>query len=444
MTPGIGIAPGNVVKSFGTNDNDFDDKKTKDVTELNKAVWKQLMIRANDPTDEVQIQTFTIYTKPSDGGTDSDGLTGIGLSRTVTLVLRNPWDYIRMETFPGQWNDDSEWPDYDPDESPEDPNVNYYVGAQKGAPLTIFWELPAGLPEAMFPLDFQIESDRQNIENAGVGNAVVQSGPSLFKDDKGITDSRISYIKTVRWEDYAPDGESTPQSRIIRARFVTTTNIENLNGDEYLSTVRIHNPYFNDLDDQFLRNQRIVVDTYENSFSYDFTDSVFNPVSSDFSDRAPNGGKSVTYTYDGHDITLYNARASSNANAQTQNITAIAGQYILFRYGTNTFTFSLGSTRPAEESGYTISFDEAIIEIEASDNSDDGSATDGIIKVSTTSGSVSPSTYSVNTKGIKTFSVKGMTAAKPTITIQPNDNNSKIRFYNIKVTEKYSKTWNQN
>ena len=110
----------------------------------------------------------------------------------------------------------------------------------------------------------------------------------------------------------------------------------------------------------------------------------------------------------------------------------------------NTFTFSLGSTRPAEESGYTISFDEAIIEIEASDNSDDGSATDGIIKVSTTSGSVSPSTSSVNTKDIKTFSVKGMTAAKPTITIQPNDNNSKIRFYNIKVTEKYSKIWNQN
>lgn len=252
-TTGIGISTGSVVKSFGSNADDYNDGKSTDVTERNGSEWKQLMICAKDPTDEVQIQTFTIYTTPADAGTNSDGLSGIGLNRTITLVLRNPWDYIRLETFPGQWDDDSKWPDYDPDDSPTDPNVNYFVGSEKGAPLTVFWELPAGLPEAMFPLEFQIESDRQNIENAGAGNAVVKSGPSLFE---GVSDSRISYIKTVTWSDYAPDGEnSTPDSRIIRARFVTTTNITSLEKDEYLSTIRIHNPYFNDKDDQFMRSQ---------------------------------------------------------------------------------------------------------------------------------------------------------------------------------------------
>lgn len=268
-TQGIGIALGNVIKAFGTNvvdgdaENSYTDQEAVVITERDGSEWRNVMIKANDPSDELQIQTFTIYTEPANAGTASDGQTGIGLSRTVNLVLRNPWNFIRMEVFPGHWTDDSQWPDYDPDDAPSDPDVNYYVGSAIGAPLTIFWELPAGLPEAMFPLQFQIESDRQNIENAGVGNAVVQSGPSLFS---GVADSRISYIKTVNWQDYAPDGESsTESSRIIRARFTTTTNIDSpsIYGDAKVSMVRLHNPYFNDIDDQFERNKNQFVDNRE-------------------------------------------------------------------------------------------------------------------------------------------------------------------------------------
>lgn len=266
-TPGIGLEPGNVVKDFGSNfiegdkEGNYTDRLSSPYTEpRDGSEWRSVSIKANDPTDELQIQSFTIYTKPADAGTSSNGQTGMGLSRTVNLILRQPWNFIRMEVFPGHWEDDSQWPDYDPDDYPSDPDVNYYVGSEIGARLTVFWELPAGLPEAMFPLQFQLESDRQNIENAGIGNAVVQFGPSLFKD---VTDSRISYIKTVTWRDYAPDGEnSTEASRIVRARFTTTTNIDNpsIFGDAKVSMVKLHNPYFHDIDDQFERNKNKTVE----------------------------------------------------------------------------------------------------------------------------------------------------------------------------------------
>lgn len=289
---GIGIQNGDsdIIKDFGVNESydeygkvvvgsSYTDKLSKTVNdEVDGSEWMSVKLKVADPTEELRMQSFTIYTGPGDSGTNTNGQQGLGLSRTINLVLRNPWDYLRMEVFPGLWYNDSEWPDYDPDDELKDrPDVNYYVGSELGAPLTVFWELPAGLPEAMFPLEFQIESDRQNIENAGVGNALVQTGPSLFD---GVTDSRISFIKTVTWSDYAPDGESTPASRIIRARFVTTTNINSLQGyDAVVSTVKIHNPYFNDTSDMFERNQDKNVDVLprEKSMSSD-------PIEWNFSD----------------------------------------------------------------------------------------------------------------------------------------------------------------
>lgn len=234
--PGIGIEQGDVVDRWEVTSSPGDD-------------WYKIRIWFKEPTIELKQQNFTIYTAP-----DNDPNGTVGLSRTISLVLRLPWDFVDMETYPGLWEDDTQFPDYNPSDTPSDPKVSYYIGPEKGAPLTIFYELPAGLPEALFPMYFQFESDRQNIEGAGVSTAVVSSGPSLFPN---VFDYRISYIKEITWEDYTGGtGErSTPESRILRTRFVTTTAISNLPGQSYVTTVRLHNEYFNDITDQFERDQ---------------------------------------------------------------------------------------------------------------------------------------------------------------------------------------------
>ena len=231
-----------------TEDNNYIDDRTG-------LKWTNLHLKFIEPTEELKEQKFTVYTPPKNY---SDGTSSIGLSRTINLVVRLPWDYERVRIYPGEWEDDTKFPDWTPGTTPGDSeDGDIYIGPNKGDALTLFFELPSGLPESMFPLQFVIESDRQNIENAGAGNAAVQNGESLFKAE-GVNDLRIQYVKTVLWSDYAPDGESsTPKSRIIRARFLTTTNMASYppNITSVTTTVRMHNPAFNDVDYKFVRKK---------------------------------------------------------------------------------------------------------------------------------------------------------------------------------------------
>lgn len=219
----IGIAKGDVVYDWeGPTEVTIDGEK-----------WYEIHIIFNEPTNILQQQSFTIFSSP-----DPNNPAGtMGLSRTISLVLRRPWMFNRLQVFSGQYNDDTSWPAAGYGDT--------YVGPEKGAHLTIFFDLPAGLPEAIFPLEFTFEADRQNIENDGIGTAVVQSGPSLFW---GVYDHRISYVKTITWQQYTGDDNetSTPASRIQRARFVTTTALSNLNVTETTTEVIVHNPYFSD------------------------------------------------------------------------------------------------------------------------------------------------------------------------------------------------------
>ena len=241
VEPGIGIAPGDVIKSYTIGSQDSDG-------------WTTIHIEFNDPSDELKTQSFTIYSEPVYVDGVIPETNTVGLSRTINLVLRNKWEFLDMEIVPGLKWDEDEWPNYNPgSDTPSADDVNYYIGPEKGAPLTVFYKLPSGLPRAIFPLNFTFESDKQNIENAGEGTAVVQSGPSLFPN---VYDHRISYVKTLTWEEYAVnDGESTVASRIQRARFVTTTAIQSLPGTSYITTVLLHNDYFNDMTDKFERRE---------------------------------------------------------------------------------------------------------------------------------------------------------------------------------------------
>ena len=225
------------------------------IKDANNQNWSQIFIKTQDPTDELQQFSFYVFSQPGDQLPTPDPNGTLGLSRKINIILRNPWDYLQAAVYPGEWANDKAFPDYNPD---TDENGNPYVGPEQGAPLTLFLELPAGLPEAMFPLSFTVESDRQNIENTGAGNAVVESGSSLFE---GVAESRLKYTKTITWLDYAPDREnSTAESRVIRMRFKTTTNISSLVGNNYLTTLRIYNDYFNMTDVTFVRDQDKNVD----------------------------------------------------------------------------------------------------------------------------------------------------------------------------------------
>lgn len=221
---------GSIVK--GQNETDYNGPTER--------IWEVLELTPNTPTAEQQVSQILLY-KPK------------GLSRRITFYLRQPWEFDgQILTYPGQ-HDHRE---ADKATGQLTPGV---VSDQGNKPLTIFFKLPIGLPKAMFPLQFVIESNRQNIENDKNGTIVVQSSTSLFKDEpEGITDIRIQYVKTVTWEEYDPDNKGDADSttdnydskgnyigNIVRCRFLTITDLSDTGDDQNpVTTVLIDNPYF--------------------------------------------------------------------------------------------------------------------------------------------------------------------------------------------------------
>ena len=216
--------------------------------------WNEYEVTGGEPTDLLRQQSVYVYR----GERSMPGQTPeYGLYRVITFFSHTPWPFVHMDTFPGLGNDF--------DEAPWDwSNEWREVGQSAGSPLTLFFELPAGLPQALFPLEFVIESDRQNIQNAYVGNAAVRSVPaaeSLFYAVGAAdnpTTSRIQYVKTVTWADYY--GEYSEEqigtgSSVVRCRFLTITDLaqdgigvpdeDGNTGDSKSQTrLRVANPYF--------------------------------------------------------------------------------------------------------------------------------------------------------------------------------------------------------
>lgn len=214
--------------------------------------WNKYIVQGKTPDEQLRQQTIYIYRGKKD--------TGYGLYRVVNFFSHLPWEFVHIDTYAGLWEDPTKNPKWD-EWANEDQKRE--VDHQKGAPLTLFFELPAGLPQAIFPLEFVVESDRQNIQNAYVGSSVVRSVPaeeSLFATDPTIgkpTTSRIQYVKTVTWEDYY--GEYNDElvgkgNAIVRCRFYTITDL-NQDGVGGAGTtgksetvLRVYNPYFGTYD----------------------------------------------------------------------------------------------------------------------------------------------------------------------------------------------------
>lgn len=212
---------------------------------VNNSQWVKYTIYPNEPSNETKNQSFTI-------------IDDNGLSRAINLTLRNPWEIGDIWVTPGAKNT----PDY---------STTQDVSGNQKAELTVYFNLPDGIPEFIFPLTFQLESDRQNIENNPIGTLVVSTGETLFKDAAGkpVTDDpQNSYLKTVSYKEYVHlykgetneiDESSVNSKHRIRCRFKTIWSLSSLPGspDERETTVAVYNPYFNFKTVAFMRKKSV-------------------------------------------------------------------------------------------------------------------------------------------------------------------------------------------
>lgn len=206
-----GLEAGAVVKSF---------TEPKVFTDAQGVSWMAVTITPNEPSATNRTQSFTVVDRN-------------GLGRTISLVLHNPWNYGKADVYPGTSN--------------TRPATGMgTAGSAAGDALTVYFDLPDGLPEEMFPLRFQLEANPQNIENNPIGTLVVYTGPSLFESNNGVP--AISYVKTVSWAEYnylykagggnEVDINSPNPNHTVRCRFRTIT------AGTGKTEVIIHNPYF--------------------------------------------------------------------------------------------------------------------------------------------------------------------------------------------------------
>ena len=254
-----GTANGDVIESV-TKGPERKEEIMQGTTKVTRE-WENLQIKTKVPGPVLKYQTLTLYYEN-------------GLSRTIKFYMQEPWTLENAVTYGAQLDHREEEPD------PNTPAGQYpnHISRHAGENLTIFFQLPPALPKAMFPLEFVIESNRQNIENDKVGTIAVRSGASMFEESSG--EIRIQYVKTVRWEEYDPDNdlhETDPESTDdnyapnpdypdksneqyiyvgdrVRCRFLTITDLSDGAITQDVTTVRIRNKYFNDLDIVFYRD----------------------------------------------------------------------------------------------------------------------------------------------------------------------------------------------
>lgn len=195
--------------------------------------WVKYIIYPKAPDNDVKTQNITIIN------------TNDGLGRTIRLTLRNPWQYAPLYEGGSSYLTVKRGSAniYSFDEgtaAPED------ISNEPKKELTVYFNLPNGLPESMFPLKFTLEAEKQGIENNKKGTLVVNYGPSLFNPNV----IAISYIKVVSYDEYLYQYENDNSNAVavnrpntnhtVRCRFTTISQVTA--GDK--GTIRVHNPYF--------------------------------------------------------------------------------------------------------------------------------------------------------------------------------------------------------
>lgn len=127
---------------------------------------------------------------------------GAGLGRTVTLMLRRPWNL--------------------PDVTHTNPK------SDRGSEFSVTFSIPSGLSSSQFPLILTFESDKQNIYAQNGSELSVDIDKSGFSG--GTTDNVMLYEWRMEWEDYTRNNDTGGGT--YTARFKTnTTSDEDKNYD---------------------------------------------------------------------------------------------------------------------------------------------------------------------------------------------------------------------
>ena len=444
----------NELLSYVLEDGDVisDVKETKN-TENNINAWNNYHVSGTKPTETLRQQNLYIYR-----GKKADGT--YGLYRVITFFAQEPWRFKNIDTFPGLWEDVNDMPPWDWS------NEKREIGQFAGAPLTLFFELPAGLPQALFPLEFVIESDRQNIQNAYQGNAVVRSvsaSESLFNVDPTIgtpSSTRIQYVKTVRWEDY--NGELSDElvgtgSSIVRCRFLTITDLtqDGIGGagsdGSSTTTLRVYNPYFGQKivsQDGTVTWKRYHEDGFtRNTRTSDPTPSIWNFSTFSWASVISEleGGNAAGYTasVDNLDIsapaasTLYSGSITIDENEGVDDAEESLVTYSYLRTTSDNVTFTHTRDYPGEDNRtvriYVMSTDNSGNPVEPTVTLTQKSTTGGTTEVKLTP-SVDNTTkpfasqvYESNELNMKTISSLELTVKAPNNTTT----NNAMRFYRI-------------
>ncbi len=206
-------------------------------TDADGVVWVKRVITPK-PIPEAGTREQSFYVVDADG-----------LGREIRLVAHVPYDYSDIEVYPGSENG-----------RPTSAAGQGTVSPLSGQPFTVYFNLPAGMPEAMFPLTFILESNRQNMENNPIGTLVVTSGQTGFPTTEVYEVPRIKYRKTVSYAEYLyktdannnliTDGagnyvENTDHT--VRCRFRTINSLAELPGapTQTVTYLLISSDYFN-------------------------------------------------------------------------------------------------------------------------------------------------------------------------------------------------------
>lgn len=235
-TPTYIVGNGDVIKKNAAGEYEID---KKEITQSG-AEWVELTVKTNDPDEyETKEQTVTIVDRN-------------GLGRTITLVLRKPWQYQLIGTNTATIARGAQNL-YGSDL----PTTPHNISNAAGESMTVYFNLPDGIPDAVFPLEFTLEARYQGLENNKIGTMLVTSGSSLF--DSNVT--AIQYIKSVSLMEYKYqykgiedssdfDTGKPNTSHTIRCRFLTISSVDNNSPAE----IKIHNEYFTpDADVSFSR-----------------------------------------------------------------------------------------------------------------------------------------------------------------------------------------------
>lgn len=221
-------------------------------------------------------------------------------------------------------------------------DVQDYVPGNEGETMAVDIILPSGIPEARFPLKFQIEPDDHTLypdaTNAAYPTLPVASGDSMIP---GKSERSYWFVRTITWEEYAAAHEDIQSNKAFPSYFKTLVPAS-------ATTVYVKcdesSPYFaGSRHDNFVNERKQGSISFEKEPLYVAVGSkAVNPVH-------VNSCAPVTYSVQNVAVATVNATTGEVIGVSEGEtiVTATIPQYKAYTGATKTFTVKVAELLPA-------------------------------------------------------------------------------------------------